>query len=175
MVPGSSALLYEESSHRGRLLGWFSLALLVLLLDQWSKTLATAQLDYARPVEIFWFLNMTLHHNSGAAFSFLSDSGGWQRWFFTAVAVVACTVLSVWLSRLRRDEWLLALSLALILGGAAGNLYDRLMLGYVVDFISAHYENSYFPTFNIADSAISVGAALMILDTLLDSGRRRAS
>jgi len=153
---------------------WFSLAAGVVLLDQVSKQLALAQLDYAQPVELLPVLNMTLHFNRGAAFSFLSEAGGWQRWFFSAIALAASAVLAVWLLRLRRGETLLAVSLSLIMGGALGNLWDRLRYGHVVDFISVHYHNWYFPTFNVADSAVSVGAALMILDAILQARRARA-
>ncbi|MEP6360482.1 MAG: signal peptidase II [Halioglobus sp.] len=146
---------------------WYALALVVLVLDLASKRWASEALDYGRPVEIFSWFNITLHHNAGAAFSFLSDAGGWQRHFFAVVATVISTVLVVWLYRLPREQKLLALSLALILGGALGNLWDRVTLGYVVDFISVHYAGYYFPTFNLADSAITAGAGCMILDTFL--------
>jgi signal peptidase II len=150
---------------------WLTVAAAVVLLDQWSKSLALAQLEYGRPVPVLPVLNMTLQYNEGAAFSFLSDAGGWQRWFFSLVAIVASVVIAVWLSRLKHRDRLLAASLSLILGGAVGNLWDRLQFGHVVDFISVHYHNWYFPTFNVADSAVSVGAALMILDALLQSRR----
>ena len=156
---------------RGGWLLWLVVSLVIVGLDQWTKELASAQLEYGRPVPILPLLNFTLQYNTGAAFSFLSEADGWQRWFFTAVAAVVSVFLVVWLSRLRQRQWLLALSLALILGGALGNLLDRLILGYVVDFVSVHYADSYFPAFNVADAAISVGAALMILDTILQ-GRR---
>ena len=116
-----------------------------------------------------WF-NLTLQHNTGAAFSFLSDAGGWQRYFFSGIAVVISVALVIWLYRLPAKQWLLALSLGLILGGALGNLWDRLVLGYVVDFISVHYRGWYFPAFNIADSAITVGAGCMLLDSFLSRG-----
>lgn len=148
---------------------WLVLSGVIFILDIWTKNLASSQLQYARPVEILPILNFTLLHNPGAAFSFLSDAGGWQRWFFTVVSTIVSVVLLVWLLRLQRSEKLLALSLALILGGAIGNLYDRVSLGYVVDFISFHYSGWYFPAFNIADSAISVGAVLMILDMFFGS------
>ena len=148
---------------------WYLLALLVILLDQYTKGLASGGLEYARPVEIFSWFNLTLQHNTGAAFSFLSDAGGWQRWFFTGVAVVISFALVIWLATVERGNWLLALSLALILGGAIGNLWDRLALGYVVDFISVHWRDWYFPAFNIADSAITVGAACMLLDSFVSS------
>ncbi len=148
---------------------WLVLSVVIFVLDIWTKNLASSELQYAMPVEILPILNFTLLHNPGAAFSFLSDAGGWQRWFFTVISAVVSIVLLVWLLRLKRNEKLLALSLALILGGAVGNLYDRVTLGYVVDFISFHYSGWYFPAFNIADSAISVGAVLMILDMFFGS------
>lgn len=147
---------------------WYLLALALILLDQYTKALATESLEYARPVEVFSWFNLTLQHNTGAAFSFLSDAGGWQRWFFTIVAVVISIGLAVWLFIAPRGHWLLSLSLALILGGAIGNVWDRIVLGYVVDFISVHYRHWYFPAFNIADSAITVGAACMLLDSFLN-------
>jgi signal peptidase II len=137
------------------------------VLDQYTKGLVSANLDYAQPVEVFSWFNLTLQHNSGAAFSFLSNAGGWQRYFFTIVASVISVALVVWLYFSPPRQRLLALSLALILGGAVGNLWDRLVLGYVVDFISVHYGGRYFPAFNLADSAISVGAAAMLLDSFL--------
>jgi signal peptidase II len=145
---------------------WYGLALLVVVLDQYTKGLAQSALEYGRPREVFSWFNLTLQYNTGAAFSFLSDAGGWQRYFFSVVAVVISAVLVVWLYRMPRQQRLLALALALILGGALGNVWDRLLLGHVVDFISVHYGGYYFPAFNIADSAISVGAALMIFDSL---------
>ncbi|WP_246139759.1 signal peptidase II [Parahaliea aestuarii] len=146
---------------------WYLLALVVIALDQYTKGLASANLEYARPVAVFSWFNLTLHHNSGAAFSFLSDAGGWQRYFFTAIALAVSALLVAWLYRLQRGQWLLALSLALVLGGAIGNLWDRLVLGYVVDFISVHYAGYYFPAFNLADSAITGGAIGLILDSFL--------
>lgn len=146
---------------------WFTLAVVVVLLDQYTKWLATESLDYGRPVAILSWFNLTLQHNTGAAFSLLSDAGGWQRWFFTVVAVVISVGLSVWLVVAHRGQWLLMLGLGLILGGAIGNVWDRLALGYVVDFISVHYEGWYFPAFNIADSAITAGAACMLLDSFI--------
>ena len=153
---------------------WYLLALVMVLLDQYTKTLATESLVYARPVEAFSWFNLTLQHNTGAAFSFLSDAGGWQRWFFTVVAVVISGVLIVWLFMAPRAHWLLGLSLALILGGAVGNVWDRVALGYVVDFISVHYQGWYFPAFNIADSAITVGAICMLLDSFFNRHSEQA-
>ena len=151
----------------GRVFWWYGLVLLVVLLDHYTKGLASQNLEYARPVRIFSWFNLTLQHNTGAAFSFLSDAGGWQRYFFSVVAAVISVILAIWLYRLDRGQWLLSLSLSLILAGALGNLWDRLVFGYVVDFISVHYGGRYFPAFNVADSAISVGAACMVFDTFL--------
>jgi signal peptidase II len=114
-------------------------------------------------------------HNEGAAFSFLSDAGGWQRWVFIGLAVAVSGAILVWLRRLpAKGQALLASGLSLILGGALGNVIDRVLHGYVIDFIRVHYEEHYFPAFNVADSAISIGAALIVLDTLLDLDRKRA-
>ena len=147
-------------------LGWYSLAVLVVVLDQYTKVLAESALEYGRPVEVFSWFNLTLQYNTGAAFSFLSDAGGWQRYFFSGVAVLISAGLVVWLYMMPRGQWLLALALGLILGGALGNLWDRLVLGHVVDFVSVHYGGSFFPAFNLADAAISVGAAFMVYDSL---------
>ena len=148
-------------------LRWYALALVVIVLDQYTKGLASTGLEYARPVQVFPWFNLTLQHNTGAAFSFLNDAGGWQRYFFTVVAIGISAALVVWLYVMPRGQWLLALSLGLILGGALGNVWDRMALGYVVDFISVHYGGHYFPAFNLADSAISVGAACLILDSFI--------
>ncbi len=146
------------------------LAVVVIGLDLWTKGLASQHLDYGKPVVLMPVFNLTLQFNTGAAFSFLSDAGGWQRWFFSGIAAVVSLVLLVWMMRLKAQQKLLLISLSLILGGALGNLWDRLTLGYVVDFISLHYNEYYFPAFNIADSAISVGAGLMLLDAFLNPG-----
>ncbi len=165
----SKTAMQATDKHRnGHLaLWWYGLAVAIVVLDHYTKGLASSELTYGHPVEIFGWFNMTLQHNTGAAFSFLSDAGGWQRYFFTVVAACISAVLVVMLFLTSRSHCLLALSLALILGGALGNLWDRVALGYVVDFISVHYQGRYFPAFNIADSAISVGAALMLLDSFI--------
>ena len=155
-------------SHSLRYLLYLLLALLIIIADQWTKALASSQLHYGLPVEVLPVFNLTLQHNLGAAFSFLSDAGGWQRWFFTTVSAVVSVVLTVWIFRLQKNQQLLAISLSLILGGAIGNLIDRVLLGYVVDFISVHYQQRFFPAFNIADSAITVGAILMIADMFIN-------
>ncbi|MEM6579913.1 MAG: signal peptidase II [Pseudomonadota bacterium] len=153
---------------------WYALAVLVVVLDQVTKALANTQLEYGLPVEVFSWFNLTLQYNTGAAFSFLANAGGWQRYFFSIVALVISMVLVVWLYRMPREQKLLGLALALILGGALGNVWDRIALGHVVDFISVHYGGWYFPAFNIADSAISVGAVFMIYDSLF-GGTARAN
>ena len=147
---------------------WYGLAVFVLLCDQLSKFTASVSLEYAQPLRLLSWFDLTLHHNTGAAFSFLSGAGGWQRWLFALLAIAVSGVLIQWLRRLPPARWLLALALALVLGGALGNLVDRLLYGYVVDFISLHYEGWFFPTFNIADSAISVGAVLVVIDSILE-------
>jgi signal peptidase II len=155
-------------------LRWFALSFAVVVLDHLSKWLASARLEYGVPVALLPVFDLTLLHNRGAAFSFLSDAGGWQRWFFTLVALAVSAWIAWWLYRLPHDKRWLAASLALILGGALGNLIDRLLLGYVVDFISVHWGSSYFPAFNVADSAITVGAIMMAVEVLfLDKGDDR--
>lgn len=145
---------------------WLVLALLVILLDQSTKHLAETYLVYAEPQAVLPSFNLTLLYNRGAAFSFLNEAGGWQRWFFVAVSLLASLALLIWLHRLRDHQWRLALALSLVLGGAVGNLIDRLWLGHVVDFIQVYYGDWYFPAFNIADSAITVGAVLLVWDSL---------
>ena len=146
---------------------------IIIALDQWTKALATAHINYGELIDILPVFGLTLLHNTGAAFSFLSDAGGWQRWFFTVVSIVVSIVLMVWFFRLKKDEMLLAAALSLILAGAIGNLWDRVLLGYVVDFISVHYQDNFFPAFNIADSAITIGAGLMILDMILNPEKHK--
>lgn len=150
----------------GYSLRWYGLAAVVVILDQYTKGLAQSALEYGRPLEVFSWFNLTLQYNTGAAFSFLSEAGGWQRYFFSIVALVISAVLVGWLYVMPRQQRLLALALGLILGGALGNVWDRLVLGHVVDFISVHYGGRYFPAFNLADSAITLGAACMIFDSL---------
>ena len=152
---------------------WLGLTVIVILLDWYSKQLASDALELYRPQEVFSWLNITLAHNYGAAFSFLSDAGGWQRWFFIVLASGVSLALLVWLLRLPRKEWLTALGLSLILGGAIGNLVDRIQLGYVVDFIDVYYKNWHYPAFNVADSAITCGVVLLLLDVLLISRRNK--
>lgn len=142
---------------------WLLLALGIVVLDQLTKFGASAVLNYAEPVAIFPGLNFMLAHNTGAAFSLLSDASGWQRWFFAAIALVVSVVITAWLRQLDDEERWLPLALSLILGGAIGNFIDRLNFGYVVDFIQVYYKTWYWPAFNIADSAICVGAVVLVL------------
>ena len=143
---------------------WLLLSALVIALDQLTKHIALALLQPLQPREVIpGFLNWTLAFNTGAAFSFLHDAGGWQRWMFSALAIAVCGVLVVWLRRLPRADWRTALPLALVIGGALGNLVDRLRFGHVTDFIEVYHRQWSWPAFNVADSAISVGAVLLIL------------
>lgn len=145
---------------------WLWLAALVVVIDQATKIWAEAALVFAQPVELLPWFNLTLAYNRGAAFSFLADAGGWQRFFFLAIGVVAVVVIVVWLRRLGEHERVTAIGLALILGGAVGNIIDRAFYGHVVDFIDWHYGTWHWPAFNIADSAITLGAVLIVLASL---------
>ena len=149
---------------------WFALAGVVVILDQGSKWLADDLLGSRDVIPLLPFLALRKAYNPGAAFSFLSDASGWQRWFFVGLALLVIGVLIAWLRRLPRGEARLGVALALILGGAAGNLIDRVLYGHVIDFIDLYYRDWHWPTFNIADSAITIGAALLLLDAFL--GRR---
>ncbi|MEZ5461972.1 signal peptidase II [Dokdonella sp.] len=149
---------------RSNALIWLLLSLAILVADQITKwiVLQHFELHESMPV-IAGLLNWTLAYNEGAAFSFLSDAGGWQRWFFTVLAIVVSIVLVAWLKRTPRSEWTTALPLSLVLGGAVGNVIDRMRFGHVVDFVDVYHGDWHFPAFNVADSAISVGAVLLIL------------
>jgi signal peptidase II len=148
------------------MLKWLGLSAVVVVLDQLTKQMAEALLVYAQPVAVLPSFNLTLLYNRGAAFSFLSDASGWQRWFFVSVSLIVSVALAFWLYRLKPQQRLLALALALVLGGAVGNLIDRLWLGHVIDFIQLYYSDFYWPAFNVADSAITVGAVLLVWDAL---------
>lgn len=149
---------------------WLWLTGVVIALDQITKHMVVARFDLYERLEVMPFFNLTLAYNPGAAFSFLADAGGWQRWFFTAIALGASVVILIWLARLTAAEKLQGVALALILGGALGNFYDRLVLGHVVDFLDFYWGNSHFPAFNIADTAITIGAGLILLDMFLGAG-----
>jgi signal peptidase II len=152
---------------------WLWLSVAVIVADQLAKAWIVHHFTPFERVRLLPVLDVILTYNTGAAFSFLSDASGWQRWLFVVLAVGISALLIAWLRRLRSDtQGLLACGLALIVGGALGNMIDRLLHGRVVDFILAHWGNHLFPAFNVADSAITIGAALVILDALLESRPR---
>lgn len=153
---------------------WLLLAVVVIVLDQTSKLAISNHFVYGESLAITPFFNLVLAHNTGAAFSFLSDAGGMQRWLFSLIAVVA-SVWIVWLLRKHQAEKLFALALALILGGALGNLIDRIAYGYVVDFLDFHWAGYHFAAFNVADSAITCGAALLIWDGIRGKKHERTA
>ncbi|MCG7372589.1 signal peptidase II [Pseudomonas luteola] len=153
-----------ESGRFGRL-AWLWLSVVVVVLDQLSKAYFEGQLSLYQRIEVIPDLfSWTLAYNTGAAFSFLADHSGWQRWLFAAIAIAVSITLVVWLKRLGRNDTWIAIALALILGGAIGNLYDRIVLGHVIDFVLVHWREHLFPAFNLADSAITVGAIMLALD-----------
>ncbi|HSN24390.1 MAG TPA: signal peptidase II [Methylomicrobium sp.] len=147
------------------MLKWLWLSLLAVILDQASKLAIAGSMQLYQSIEIVPYFNLTYVHNTGAAFSFLSEAGGWQRWFFAGLALVISVVIAVWLARLKRHETLLAVALSLILGGAIGNLIDRVAYGYVIDFLDVYYQTWHWPAFNIADSAITLGVILMLVES----------
>lgn len=144
---------------------WLWLSLLTLILDQGSKLAIDKSMQLYQSIPVIPYFNLTYVHNTGAAFSFLSEAGGWQRWFFAGLALVISVVIAIWLVRLKRHETLLAVALALVLGGAVGNLIDRLVYGYVIDFLDVYYQDWHWPAFNIADSAITLGVILMLVES----------
>lgn len=153
---------------------WLYLTAVIVLLDQLSKQAILGNLVPGESIAVLPILDITLMYNTGAAFSFLADGGGWQRWLFTALALGIGVAIVVWLRKLHaRAQWMVACALSLVLGGAMGNVIDRIRLGHVVDFIHAHWDGHYFPAFNVADAAISVGAVLLLLDALLESRRKK--
>ena len=152
---------------------WLAVAGAIVFADLATKEWVTQAFRYGESREVSPFFNLVLVHNSGAAFSFLAGAGGWQRWFFTAVAI-AISIVIVWMLRKPGNARLLNAALALVLGGAVGNLFDRVTLGYVVDFVQLHAAGHYFPAFNVADSAITVGVALLVWDGLRPAARAPA-
>ncbi len=160
-------------------LTWLAIALLVVVLDQFTKVLILGTFQYGDSSVVTSFFNLVRAHNHGAAFSFLAGAGGWQRWFFTALGVAAALVM-VWMLRSHAGQKLFSWAISLILGGAVGNVIDRLLHGYVVDFLDFHWDlldgifhGGHFPAFNVADAAITVGAGILILDELLRVRRGR--
>jgi len=147
------------------MLKWLWVSALVLVLDQASKLAIDATMQLYESIPLMPYFNLTYAHNTGAAFSFLAQAGGWQRWLFAGLAVVMSGIISVWLARLQKRETLMAVALSLVLGGAIGNLIDRVAYGYVIDFLDVYYQDWHWPAFNIADSAICVGVGFMLLES----------
>ena len=172
-------MVRKSSSGAGKVLQWLALSLIILIADQFTKVLVIGYYQLGASTEVTSFFNLVRAHNSGAAFSFLSDASGWQRWFFSIIGLLAA-VLLVWLLKSHAGQKLFSFALACILGGAVGNVIDRLLYGYVVDFLDFHwrwlapmFSGGHFPAFNIADSAITIGASCLILDELLRVRRAR--
>jgi len=151
---------------------WIGIAALIVVADQFTKVLVLGSFQYGESLPMTSFFNLVRVHNLGAAFSFLADAGGWQRWFFTGLGTVAALVM-VWMLRAHAGQRLFCSAISFILGGAVGNVIDRLMHGYVVDFLDFYWGRWHFPAFNLADSAITLGAILLILDELLRVRRGR--
>ena len=156
----------RSSSASGGMLPWLGLALIILIADQFTKILILGYYQLGDSTTVTGFFNIVRAHNSGAAFSFLRDASGWQRWLFTGIGIAAA-IFIVWMLRAHPGQKLFSFALACILGGAIGNVVDRLLYGYVVDFLQFHWAGWYFPAFNVADSAITAGAIGLILDELL--------
>ena len=163
---GGNKPLRLGNGYRSGMLLWLGLAFILLLADQFTKVLIVGYYQLGDSTWVTSFFNIVRVHNYGAAFSFLAGASGWQRWFFTALGVVAAVVI-VWMLKKHPGQKLFSFAMACILGGAIGNVADRVMYGYVVDFLDFHWAGMHFPAFNVADSAISVGAACLILDELL--------
>ncbi len=143
---------------------WLSISTFVIALDLYTKHLIEAAFQFGEQLKITAFFDLVRYHNQGAAFGFLNDAGGWQKWFFAAISVTAAVVIT-YLIKKHSEQKLFCFGLALVLGGALGNLYDRVTLGYVVDFLNFHWNEYAFPAFNVADSAISVGVTILLLDS----------
>ena len=162
----------STSSSNARFFAWMAVAALVIIADQVTKWAIIEWVALYEKIPLNSFINLTHQRNTGAAFSLLANAGGWQRWFFIVLGVVVSIVIAVWLWRIRKQRLaVLSAGLALVLGGAIGNLIDRIALGYVTDFIQVWFGNWAFPSFNVADAGISVGAAFLIIDALFFSGR----
>ena len=157
---------------KSNLLPWLGIAFIIILVDQFTKTLIIGAFQLGDSHTVTSFFNIVRVHNTGAAFSFLAGAGGWQRWFFVGLGAVAALFI-IWMLRNHGGQRMFSWALALILGGAVGNVIDRMLHGYVVDFIQVHYHGAAFPSFNVADSAISIGAALLILDEIMRVRRSR--
>jgi signal peptidase II len=156
-------MLHKKNLH------WLWLSVLIIVVDQITKYFALLHLSFLEPIRIFPFFNLSLDYNAGAAFSFLSASSGWQRWFFIAVAIIMSILVFAWLLKTKKNDRWQKISLALILGGAIGNLWDRLTLGYVIDFIDLFVKNWHWPIFNIADSAITIGVLMLVIGMISEA------
>lgn len=156
----------------GRLLPWLALAFLIIVLDQITKILIVQRFQLGDGQVITGFFNLVRVHNTGAAFSFLAQASGWQRWFFIGLGFAA-SAMFIWMLRSHAEQRLFAFSVAMLLGGALGNVIDRLIHGHVIDFIQVYYQHYYWPAFNLADSAICLGAALMVLDSFRQPATRK--
>ncbi|MCB1869510.1 MAG: lipoprotein signal peptidase [Gammaproteobacteria bacterium] len=156
------------------MLRWLWLSLVVVIFDQVSKQLVESNFLVFEVEPVLPYLNLTLVYNEGAAFSFLSDQDGWQRWFFILIGLMVSLVLIIWISRLAANQRLGAVALSLVVGGALGNILDRLFFGHVVDFIDLYYGDWHWPAFNVADSAITLGVILMLVQTVREEYRGRA-
>jgi signal peptidase II len=171
MAPVKLAVMHNSDQSapvagNAMLVKWLGASALVIVLDQISKLWISSHFAYGESYTVTGFFNLVLWHNTGASFSMLSDAGGWQRWLFSAIAIVAAAWI-VWLLRKHQQQKLFCLALIFILGGALGNLVDRLIYGYVVDFLDFHWHESHFAAFNVADSAINIGAALLLWDSFV--------
>jgi len=153
---------------------WLWITVVIIALDLWTKALVSSSFAVGEVSPVFPGFNMVLYHNYGAAFSLLSDAGGWQRWFFTGISSLISLALFVWMLRLGKQQTILAIAIGFVLGGALGNLYDRVTLGYVVDFLEFYIKDYYWPAFNIADSAVFIGASLFALDIYKEHQRNAA-
>jgi signal peptidase II len=162
----NNSQLQIDSKHWKSAIVWLWLSSLVVILDQITKIWISAVLELHQTITVLPFFDLRLLHNPGAAWSILATAGGWQRWFLSLLAILVSGVIVVWLTRLQRQQYWLAVALALILGGALGNVTDRIIYGYVIDFIDIYYNEWHWPAFNIADSAISVGAVMLLIDVM---------
>lgn len=152
-------------------LSWLWLTVLCLIVDQVTKHMVVDSMELYESIKVLSFFNITYVHNLGAAFSFLADQGGWQRWFFTAIAAIASIVFIVWLAKTPKNQKLLSIAFALLLSGALGNLIDRVLFGYVIDFLDFYIGDNHWPAFNVADSMIFIGAGLMIFDSFKNDNK----
>jgi signal peptidase II len=172
MARGGKRSVGLQRSGSAGMLQWLGLAFIILLIDQFTKVLVVGYYQLGDSTYVTSFFNVVRAHNRGAAFSFLADSSGWQRWFFTGIGIVAAGVI-IWMLKSHAGQRLFSFAMACILGGAVGNVIDRMVHGYVVDFLDFHSHGYHFPAFNVADSAITLGAACLILDELLRVRRAR--